>query len=138
MSDQEKFSGFIQNLVNDNERHYGEEIRAKYGDEAIDQSNAKVKGMTKGQYDETERLSTEVNETLRAAFEQGDPAGELAQKACQLHKEWLCRFWDRYSKEAHIGVSQMYMDDPRFTAYYDKIAIGCTVFLRDAVLIYCQ
>ena len=138
MSDQEKFSGFVQNLVNDNERHYGEEIRVKYGDDAIDRSNAKLKGMTKEQYAEVERLSAEVNETLRAAFEQGDPADDLAQKACQLHKEWLCCFWDKYSKEAHIGVAQMYVDDPRFTAYYDKIAIGCAAFLRDAVLIYCQ
>ena len=138
MSDQEKFSGFVQKLVNDNERHYGGEIRAMYGDEAINQSNAKVNGMTKEQYDEVERLSAEVNETLRAAFDQGDPAGELAQKVCQLHKEWLCCFWDKYSKEAHIGIAQMYVDDPRFTAYYDKIAIGCASFLRDAVLVYCQ
>lgn len=36
------------------------------------------------------------------------------------------------------GVTQMYVDDPRFTAYYDKIAVGCAAFLRDAVLIYCK
>jgi hypothetical protein len=31
----------------------------------------------------------------------------------------------------------MYVDDPRFTAYYDKIAPGCAGFLRDAVKIFC-
>lgn len=138
MSDKEKFEGFIQKLVDDNEQQYGDEIRAKYGDEVIDRSNAKVKGMTKEQYAEIEKLSIEVNETLKSAFEQGDPASEIAQKACELHKNWLCYFWDHYSKEAHIGVTQMYVDDPRFTAYYDKIAEGCAVFLRDAVLIYCK
>lgn len=138
MSDKEKFEGFIQKLVDDNEQQYGDEIRAKYGDEVIDRSNAKVKGMTKEQYAEIEKLSIEVNEALKSAFEQGDPASEIAQKACELHKKWLCYFWDHYSKEAHIGVTQMYVDDPRFTAYYDKIAEGCAVFLRDAVLIYCK
>lgn len=138
MSDKEKFDGFIQKLVDDNEQQYGKEIREKYGDDVIDRSNAKVKGMTKEQYAEVERLSLEVNETLKAAFEQGDPAGELAQKVCELHKKWLCYFWDHYSKEAHTGVTQMYVDDPRFTAYYDKIAVGAAAFLRDAVLIYCQ
>lgn len=138
MSDKEKFDGFIQKLVDDNERQYGEEIREKYSDDVIDRSNAKVKGMTKEQYAETESLSREFNETLKAAFEQGDPASELAQKACELHKKWLCYFWDHYSKEAHIGVTQMYVDDPRFTANYDKIAVGCAAFLRDAVLIYCK
>lgn len=138
MSDQEKFEGFKQKLVEDNERQYGAEIRAKYGNDVIDRSNAKLKGLSKEQYAELEKLSAEVNETLKAAFAEGDPAGELAQKACELHKKWLCYFWDHYSKEAHISLGQMYVDDPRFTAYYDKIAVGCAEFLRDAILIYCR
>ena len=138
MNDEEKFEGFIQKKIDDNEQQYGEEIRTKYGDDVVDDSNAKLKGMTKEQYAEVEKLSLEVNETLKAAFEQGDPASELAQKACELHKRWLCYFWNDYSKEAHIGITQMYVDDPRFTAHYDKIAVGCAVFLRDAVLIYCK
>lgn len=137
MNDNEKFEGFKQSLINENEQKYGEEIRKKYGNDAINRSNAKVKGMTKEQYAEVERLSQEVNDMLKTAFEQGDPSSELAQKACELHKNWLCYFWSSYSKEAHIGVAQMYVDDPRFTAYYDKIALGCAVFLRDAVKIYC-
>lgn len=138
MSDKEKFDGFTQKMADDNERQYGVEIRAKYGNDAVDCSNAKVKGMSREQYAEVESLSLEVNETLKAAFEQGDPAGELAQKACELHKKWLCCFWEYYSREAHIGVTQMYVDNPRFTAYYDRIAAGCATFLRDAVLIYCR
>ncbi len=138
MSDNEKFEGFKQKLVDDNEAKYGEEIRAKYGNDSVDRSNAKVKGMTKEQYAEIERLTQVVNETLKAAFEQGDPTSELAQKACELHKRWLCYFWDGYSKEAHLGVTQMYVDDPRFTEYYDKIATGCAVFLRDAVKFFCS
>ena len=138
MSDTEKFEGFKQKLIDENEAKYGEEIRKKYGDNMIDRSNAKVKGMTKEKYAEAERLSLEVNETLKAAFEQGDPAADLAQKACELHKQWLCYFWDHYSKEAHIGVSQMYVNDPRFTEYYDKIVPGCAAFLRDAVRVYCK
>lgn len=138
MSDQEKFEGFLQKLVDDNERQYGEEAREKYGDESVSRSNAKVLNMSKEQYTELEKLTSDLNGTLKAAFEQGDPAGELAQKACVLHKKWLCFYWDAYSKEAHIGVTQMYVDDSRFTAYYDKIAPGCAVFLRDAVAIYCK
>lgn len=138
MSDQEKFEGFKQKLIEDNEKQYGEEIRTKYGDDAINRSNARIKGMTKEQYAEVERLTQELGDTLKAAFEQGDPQSELAQKACALHKKWLCVYWDNYSKEAHLGVTQMYVDDPRFTAYYDKIVPGCALFLRDAVKIFCS
>ena len=80
MSDKEKFEGFKQKLVEDNEKKYGKEIREKYGDEVVNKSNNKVKGMTQEQYEEVTRLATEVNETLRGAFLTGDPAGELAQK----------------------------------------------------------
>lgn len=138
MSDTEKFEGFKQKLIDENEKQYGAEVRAKYGDDTVNASNAKFKGLSKEQYAEVERLSLEVNETLKAAFAQGDPASPIAQKACELHKKWLCYFWANYSKEAHLGVTQMYVDDPRFTAYYDKIAVGCAEFLRDAVLIYCK
>ena len=137
MTDEEKFEGFKEKLISDNEQEYGGEIREKYGDEAVGRSNAKLKNMTKEQYDELEALTQELNNTLKAAFEQGDPGGELAQKACALHKRWLCFYWDHYSKEAHRGVAQMYVDDPRFTAYYDAIVPGCAVFLKDAVQIFC-
>ena len=137
MKDNEKFEGFKQRLIDENERLYGDEIREKYSEEAVNRSNAKVKGMTQAQYAEVERLSQALNETLKEAFAQGDPAGALAQKACALHKKWLSFYWEDYSKQAHMGLAQMYVDDPRFTAYYDQIAPGCAVFLRDAVGIFC-
>ena len=138
MQDKEKFDGFMQKLIDDNERQYGQEIRAKYGDDVIDRSNDKLKGMNRQQYADMEALEKQVADTLKAAFDDGDPAGPLAQKACALHKQWLCCYWDTYSKDAHRGVAQMYVDDERFTAYYDKIAPGCAVFLRDAIDHYCR
>jgi Predicted transcriptional regulators len=132
MSNKEKFEG----LINENEKEYGKEIRAKYGDDKINKSNAKIKGMTEEQYAEVEKLSLEVNELLKAAVTDGNPSSEIAVKLCEAHKKWLCYYWDSYSKEAHIGLAQMYVDDSRFTAYYDNIIEGGAVFLRDALVIY--
>ena len=136
MKDKEKFEGFKQKLVDDNEAKYGKEIREKYGNEMVNKSNQKIKGMSQEQYDEVTKLAAEVIETLHAAFKTGDPAGELAQKTAELHRQWLCFYWDSYSKEAHAGLAQMYVDDPRFTAYYDEKQPGAAEFLRDAVNIY--
>ncbi|MDF2531580.1 MAG: transcriptional regulator, MerR family protein [Clostridia bacterium] len=136
MSDKEKFEGFKQKMIDDNEKKYGEEIREKYGKDTVEKSNAKVKNMTQEQYDEVTALANQVAETLAQAFTTGDPAGELAQKAADLHKKWLTYFWDQYSKEAHAGLAQMYVDDPRFTAYYDEKQPGTAEFLRDAILVY--
>ncbi len=136
MSDQEKFEGFKQRLIEENERKYGKEIREKYGDETVEQSNGKLKNMTREQYAEVARLSEELTSVLAEAFETGDPAGPLAQKAADLHKRWLTFYWNEYSKEAHAGLAQMYVDDEQFTAYYDADRPGTAAFLRDAVHIY--
>ena len=136
MMDKEKFEGFKQKLVDDNETMYGQEVREKYGEEAANKSNNKVKGMSQEQYKEVTRLDADLKETLNAAFQTGDPAGELAQKAADLHRQWLSFYWDGYTKEAHVGVAQMYVDDERFTAYYDEKQPGTAAFLREAVLVY--
>ena len=136
MSNNEKFEGFKQKLIDDNEQKYGAEIRKKYGDTEIDASNKKLKNMTKEQYDEYDKLEKSIIHTLKVAFETKDPASDLAQKAAELHRTWLSYSWNSYSKEAHAGLVQMYVDDARFTSYYDKEQPGLAAFLRDAVLIY--
>lgn len=136
MSDKEKFEGFKKQLVDENEQKYGDEIRQKYGNDTVNASNAKMMNMTKEQYDAFTALGEELNETLRGAVATGDPQGELAQKAAGLHKQWLTFTWPQYSAEAHRGLVQMYVDDERFTAYYEAIAPGGAAFLRDAVNIY--
>jgi len=138
MSDNEKFEGFKKSLIDENERKYGSEVRGKYGDEIVNESNARLKGLSQEQYDESERLRLELEQTLKAAFENGDPAGELAQRACDIHRQWLCVFYPKYSKEYHKGLGEMYVADERFRENYDKLAPGCTDFFRDAINIYCS
>ena len=136
MSNKEKFEGFKKKMIDENENKFGEEIRKKYGHDKVDQSNTKVMSMSEEQYNEVTALAENITKTLAEAFKIGDPAGELAQKAAELHKQWLCCYWKEYSKEAHAGLAQMYVDDERFKAYYDKEQPGTADFLRDAILIY--
>jgi len=137
MSDQEKFEGFKKDLVEKNEQDYGTEVRKKYGDKIVDESNAHLMGLTQEQYNEGERLRLAVEDALKIAFETGDPTSEAAHKACDLHRQWLCVFYPNYTKEYHMGLAEMYVADERFKANYEKIAQGCTEFFRDAINIYC-
>ncbi|MFT8320627.1 MAG: MerR family transcriptional regulator [Bacillus sp. (in: firmicutes)] len=136
MSNKEKFAGFKQKMIQENEDKFGKEIREKYGDNSIDQSNAKLKNRTEAEYAQVAKLAEEVKSTLEEAFKTGDPASDLAQKAAGLHKQWLCFYWAEYSKEAHASLAQMYVDDERFTSYYDKEQPGTAKFLKDAIHIY--
>ena len=136
MSDEERFEGFKKKIIKENEEKYGNEVREKYGIESLEKSNRKIMDMSMEKLADVERMNRDLNSTLKAAFLSNDPAGALAQKACQLHKDWLLNYWSDYSKEAHLGLVQMYVDDERFTEYYDGIAPGCAVFLRDAMKIF--
>lgn len=136
MTDHQKFEGFKKQLVSDNERKYGQEIRSNYGDEQVDRANQAILDATPEQHEDQERLTAKLYDVLAQATAAGDPASGLAQQAADLHRQWLSYYWGSYSKEAHAGMAQMYVDDERFTAHYDKDQPGTAVFLRDAVRIY--
>jgi len=139
MNDREKFEGFKQKLVDDNEKAYGAEIREKYGDAVIDASNAKLQGLSQAQYDQAQELSEKINEKLAQAVAAGDPAGELAQEVCDLHRQWIGIYWPQgtYTKQAHRSLGEMYVADERFKEYYEKITPGSAEFLNEALEIYC-
>ncbi|MCC5800973.1 MerR family transcriptional regulator [Rossellomorea vietnamensis] len=136
MSDKEKFKGFKEKMVEENEKQYGKEVRRKYGDKSVDESNAKVMNMSEEEYEKVTGLEQEIKKILGEAFQDGDPGSEMAQKAANLHRQWISFYWGHYSKEAHAGLSQMYVDDERFKAYYDGEQEGVAEFLRDAIHIY--
>ena len=138
MTDMEKFEGLKDKLIGENEAEYGAEVRKKYGKETAEAANKQFKGMTQAQFERAEVLTKEIAEGTKGGMEAADPACEAAQRACECHKEWLCLYWPEgyYSKEAHMGLAKMYVEDERFTAYYDKIAPGAAVFLRGALDIF--
>ena len=139
MKDEEKFEAFKQGLVDENEKKYGKEVRERWGDDAADASNAKLMGMSVEQYRQTQKLEQGVKDALAAAMAAGDPTGEDAHRAADLHRQWLCEFWKdgTYSKAAHLGLAEMYVADDRFKAYYEAVAPGAAEFLRDAIKAYC-
>ena len=76
MTDQEKFEGFKRELVEENERAYGAELRAAYGSGTVDRSNEKLLGMTPEDYRELRSVEEELRRGLAAAAAAGaDPAG---------------------------------------------------------------
>ncbi|EFI69634.1 MerR family transcriptional regulator [Lysinibacillus sp. HST-98] len=137
MSNEEKFKGFKEKLMEDNEKQYGKEIREKYGNETVDASNAKLMNMTEQQYQAMQQLEQQMFERLAEAMKLGDAASDIAMEVAELHKRWLNFTWKEYSKEAHAGLAQMYIADERFTAYYDERGeTGAAQFLHDAIIAY--
>ncbi|XCP86858.1 MerR family transcriptional regulator [Roseburia hominis] len=134
MNDQEKFEAFKKHMVRENEAKYGKEIREKYGDDTVADSNRKLLNMSQKDWERFKELETEILAGLRECVQNElSPGSEEAKKLVSLHKEWLRMTWKQYSVEAHKGIAKMYVSDERFRAYYDSEVPGCAAFLEQAV-----
>ena len=134
MSDKERFEGLKANLIKENEEKYGDEIRSKYGEDVIDESNKRILGMSAEKWDRFKALEKEIKEKLEDAISTGqNPESEAGKEITSIHKEWLLFTWKTYSSEAHKGLAKMYICDERFKSYYDDKMVGCAEFLQKAI-----
>ncbi|MER7625019.1 MerR family transcriptional regulator [Streptomyces sp. NPDC126503] len=65
------------------------------------------------------------------------PDSEEAQALARRHCDWLSAT-TAPSKEYVIGLGQMYVDDPRFTANYDRHGEGTAILVRDALKVFAE
>lgn len=138
MTDEKKFEGMKRQIIEENEAAYGKELREKYGGETVEAHMARLSGMSQQEWAQTQKDEEDYKAVLRRAVEAGDPAGEDAREAVRLHAAWLAHYWPEgaVTPEAHTGMAEMYAQDERFTAYYEKVAPGCAAFLAEAVKAY--
>ena len=66
----------------------------------------------------------------------GTPVDDPAVQAeVNSHYQGVCRFWTP-NAPAYCGLGQMYVDDERFRANYEKVAEGLAEYQRDAMAVY--
>lgn len=136
MSNEAKFKAFKKEQIKENTEKYGRELEEKYGSMFVHDANQQYLKKTKYQMKEQERLTERLNQTIIDAMATNDPTSDLAIRMCELHKEWLCFYWPRYSKNSHLSLVEMYTIDERFTKYYDSICVGSAEFLYSAMKHY--
>ena len=126
---QDMFEGFDHSK-------YNAEVRERWGDEAADRSNAWWSGLgASGQEDfrqQLEELNSGWDEIIAAGIE---PDTELAQQMAARHVDWLGLTIprDELSKAKIKGITQMYVDDERFAANYNRVSPAGPQFVRDAI-----
>lgn len=129
MTNKEKFEGF-----DFSQNPYEQEARERWGNKAVDKSNAKLNSMSK---DEKKVFEEEFNHIYKnlAKIRHQSPGSEAAQKGIKQWYDFLNRMGN-YSLDAFKGLGQMYVDDERFTKNIDQFGDGLATFMRDAMAIY--
>ncbi len=138
MSNEEKFRAFKEKTIAENEALYGEEIREKFGDDALATTNSKVRGLSQTDYQNMQRLEQQLFDLLKEGVKSTDPSGQVSSEITNTHKQWLLYTWQSYSAEAHKGLASLYLADPRFKSYYDNIVSGGAQFLHDAIQLHAK
>lgn len=134
MSDKEKFEAFKKNLVDENEKNYGKEIREKYGDDSVDESNRKMLNMSEEDYNMFKELEENILTLVEKCVKENlDLDSKEAIELANMHQKWIKMTWNKYSVEAHKSLAMMYTMDERFKEYYDRNIKGCADYLSMAI-----
>jgi MerR family transcriptional regulator, thiopeptide resistance regulator len=130
MTKKQLFNG----LSEEQQAEYSKEAEQKYDPEIVKASNKKWK-----QYSEAEkqRIGDEGNQ-IYADLLAAMPEGEASPKVQAIIERWrrhLSYFWTP-NPEQLLGLADLYNEDPRFKANYDKIHPDLAEFMRKAVKVY--
>ena len=135
MAEKDAFETLKEQGIQDFEETYGQEARERYGNDAIDASNARMMALTRDEWDAKELLEESIKVQLRIAMAAGNPRGEEAAELARMHARWIRIHWGAgYTEQAHLGLAQGYLADQRFRDYYDgACGEGATEFLVQAL-----
>ena len=136
MTNEERFRGLKEQAIETNENTYGAEARERYGDDAVEAANERVRAMSEQDWDEMHELEQGIIRQLKAAMATGNPAGtgsaEAGWDAPPLDLRLLGR--GPLLRPGPPALGEMYLADERFRDYYDSRAgAGATEFLVAAL-----
>lgn len=112
-----------------------QEAKEKWGNtEAFKQSEERVKKIGPLGLAKVVKEQAELLKEIAAAMPQG-PNSDVVQKLIARHYEGLKAFYEPDFK-MYRGLADMYVTDPRFKEFYDKVAPGLAEFMREAMNAY--
>jgi DNA-binding transcriptional MerR regulator len=133
MSNDDTFSAFNDPAY----QKHKDEVQQRWGDtDAYKQSKVRVGKMSKADLERVKAEGEDIANSIAGLLKKGCIAdsAEVQEQIGRFYTH-LHAFYDP-SFEMFKGLGQMYVDDPRFTEYYEKRAKGLAVFMRDAMAVY--
>ncbi len=114
---------------------YAAEVEERWGgSEPYRESQRRVAGYTKADWQRIKAQGQAAIELVVGAMNAGRPADSSeAMDGAEAHRRQINDAFYDLSYEMHVGLAEMYLADPRFTATYEKIAPGLAQYLHDAI-----
>jgi len=134
MTDEELYAGFTKEQIAEIQR----EVRERYDPAIVKESQARVRQMSREQLQKVKQAGDEIPRALAALMDGvAKPDDARVQALIARHHAWVGQFYT-VSPEMYRGLGQMYVEDARFRANYDKHRAGLAEFMRAAMDYYCD
>jgi DNA-binding transcriptional MerR regulator len=113
-----------------------EEVKERWGDtDAYKESKRRASRYTKQDWLKIKAEAEAVTNQMAALLDKGIPANSVeAMSAAEEHRLHISKWFYPCSKEFHKNLGEMYIQDARFTATYEKIRAGLARYVHDAVV----
>lgn len=132
MSPTELFKAFNKEEEKKNEK----EAMEMYDPETVRASYTRWRSYSKAEKQKIGEEGNAVYEAMVLAIPHG-PASAEAQAGVDRWRKHMAYFWVP-NEEQLVGLTDLYNEDPRFKANFNKIHPGLTSFMREAVMIYVE
>jgi len=131
LTPEEQFEVFGEHRQED----YQAEVEERWGDtDAYRESRHRASGYTKEDWLRIKAQSQAVVDAAVAAMQAGlAPDSAEAMDAAEAHRLQISEAFYACSYEMHVGLADMYTADPRFTAFYEKVAPGLAGYFAEAI-----
>ena len=132
MDEDQVFKGFSE----EEEAQYREEASELYGKKVVDDSYKRWNNYSKQEQKNIMERGSKIHLAICDAMGMGHDSPEVQAQMAALHDHFQV-FYD-CTLEIFRGLGQMYPQDERFRAFYEKIRPGMAEFMRDAMAHYCD
>jgi DNA-binding transcriptional MerR regulator len=130
LTDKELYEGFTTEQI----ERYKREAREMYDPALVAESERRVKGMSREQWQAVQAEGGEVTTGIAALMDR-DPGEAEVQALVARHHTWIENFYP-CSAEIYRGLAKGYVEHPEFRAFYEKVQPGLADYLSAAMNIY--
>jgi len=118
-------------------KEHQKEAKQRWGNtRAYKQSQERTKGWTAEDYSWVAEEGKVITMEIAKNMDKGPESSEVQKEISKYHK-YMENFYD-CSYEMFRGLGNMYSQDPRFAANYEKVRKGLAEFMTKAINYYCD
>ncbi len=114
---------------------HADEVEQRWGGtDAYKESARRTRGYTKADWQRFKAEGETWGIRVTALMDAGTPADSpAATDLAEEHRRQISQWFYECTYEIHTGLADMYVEDERFTAYYERIRPGLAAYLNEAI-----